>query len=1022
MYKSEEIARRIQQVLRSPETVGPEDDPQQVFVILNELADDYSDACKRVNEQLRHAKEYASVGNTGEAIRFIELFHVREDYENLTLDSQQERWKLFCQEFGLAVPVPLEEDLYNETKYLYESYEPIKTTLSKFRLLSLERGPLKERLALLRKLATLDMGNTIWDEMAAKLEKARDEEIEAEFRALPKTKESFSAANELLKELSPMAGRVTEAPESTVKKIRGFIDGARHEKQVDVLQNTVSKMLDAYREGDRPEVERFMADWVRFTCQMQQNKIPQRLIEDVKGPSEWLKQLHTQDALEQDFNEKLFLLRQSFSDGSDMEEIIDAHGAAERAAENCGKTIPESDEKTFKLRVRAHHSQRNKKAFYKFSLIALICLLVAGGTGWGIYSSYIEKTYRDKAQRLSALMDSYEGIQAETSDSESEGEAGVSAGLHNPDKLKEADKLAEQYKAEGPRTANAPILQEKFSRLEQLKESETKRSEGFEQARADAEKALESGDELSSNLLEQLDQFGNTVQDRGTVLKLKKQNDELAHTNQEARESEYSGILEETEKKFSDLETAPLEEKEELIAQIKENLSKLRSIAAHGTVADPLKKVGDEYTQKCEKIEREYEAAAKLAAEFATITEAIGDDPKSVDAFLEEMEKFASQYPNNPIATGIEKIKNCCAGYRDVILWNNFVAKVGTTPMAWEKNSDFLSEFGKIKSQTSFISDLSVVSGFVDTIRTIHTFGGRARLAQQLISGLEPYNDKSWVWPRQDPNGPILYYYLTQKPDLSYSGDFILLTTRGEHGKTSPISTTFTQGEIDTIVPAPHREIAQTFLERLKDSEKNIESPTGWCETVIDLLTWLDPNDDNQAFDPVVKVSLIQMVVGTVKKDPIFADKLSEWERIIKKNKEFNPDCDWINPENSDLTVQRTAAGEILKQLGVLPQKSFLVSFRDRADKETNTKISMYPWVGWLNNERGTWKVMFKKDVTVSGELFMAAPKSSGSAPELVKVGTAEGNKVTLSSDAQKFVVGAPVLVRDSDDSGESPQ
>lgn len=1022
MYKSEEIARRIQQVLRSPESVGSADDPQQAFVILNELAADYSEACKRLNEQLRHAKEYSSVGNTGEAIRFIELFHVREDYENLTLDSQQERWKSFCQEYGLTVPVPLEDDLYNETTCLYESYEPIKATLSKFRLLSLERGPLKERLALLRQLANQDMGNSIWDEMSATLEKARDEEIEAEFSALPKTKESFSAASELLKELSPMVGRVTEAPESIVKKIQGFIDGARHEKQVDVLQNTVSKMLDAFREGDRPEVERLMADWVRFTSQMQPNKVPKRLIEDVKGPSEWLKQIHTQDALEQEFNEKLFLLRQSFSDGSDMEEIIDAHGAAERAAENCGKAIPDSDEKTFKLRVRAHNSQRNRKAFYKFSLIALICLLVAGGTGWGIYSSYVEKTNRDKAQRLSSLMDSYEGIQAENSDPESEGEEGASAGLLNPAKLKEANDLAEQYKAEGPRTANAAILQEKFSRLEQLKESEAKRSEGFEQARADAEKTLERGDELSSDLLEKLDQFGNTEQDRGTVLKLRKQNDELARANQETRESEYSGILKETEKKLTDLETAPLEEKEELIAQIKENLSKLQSIAARGTVADPLTKVAEEYTQKCEKLEREYEAAAKLAADLETITGSIGDEPKSVNGFIEAMEKFASKYPNNPIASNVETIKSCCACYRDVVLWNNFVAKVGKTPVIWEGNSEFLSDFSNIRDQTSFISDSSVTMGFVDTIRTIQKFGGRARLAQRLISGLEPYNDESWVWRRHEPNSPILYYYLAQKPDLSYSGEYMYLTTRNERGKTSPISAMFTQEEIDRIVPAPHREIAHAILERLKDNENNIETPTGWCETVIDLLTRLDPKDDSKAFDPIVKVALIHMVVDSLKKDPIFADKLSEWEKIVKQNTEFNPDSDWINPENSDLTYQRGIAGEILKQLGTRPLKNSFPTFRDRAAKETDTKVSIYPWVGWLNYEKGTWKVMFKKGVTVSGDLFMTAPKGSGSAPELVKVGTAEENKVTFSGNTQKFIVGAPILIQVMDDSGESPQ
>ncbi|MBQ1456686.1 MAG: hypothetical protein IIZ25_12655, partial [Thermoguttaceae bacterium] len=53
---------------------------------------------------------------------------------------------------------------------------------------------------------------------------------------------------------------------------------------------------------------------------------------------------------------------------------------------------------------------------------------------------------------------------------------------------------------------------------------------------------------------------------------------------------------------------------------------------------------------------------------------------------------------------------------------------------------------------------------------------------------------------------------------------------------------------------------------------------------------------------------------------------------------------------------------------------------------------------------------------SVSGDLFMPGPKQGDNPPALVPVGTAAHSTVTLSGNTGSFIIGAPILVRVTDD------
>ena len=1016
MYKSEEIAERVLQTLNNPASVGLGAEPQQVIDIITELATDYFQACARVNDLLRRAREHSSAGNAAEAFRIIKLFHVEDDYQNLKLGGQDERWRVFCDDYGFPVSDPLDENSHREVLCLYDVYDQIKDKLKEFRTLSLRRAPLKERLALLRQLAAADMGNASWNEMTADYEKSRDEEIERRFSALPQTRETAPEAMEMLRELTDF-NRLNPPPEALVKKVRAFTGRVNLELQKETLHKTVDKLLAAFRENDRPEAERCMAVWSRLTGGMPPGEVPQRLIEEVRGPSAWLQELRQQDDRKREYREKLDLLEEAFIDG-DMNEITAALGAARRAAENCGEEIPESVMQTYRRIDRDNRSRQRRKTAFKVFLALLIGLLVAGGTGWGIHNSKTQKRIGEDAQRLANLLDSYEG-KSEASGEDGE-EEGASSGFLQPDALKQAEKFAEKLQAESPRIAGAPAVVQQLSRMELLVESEAKRSEEFERTKAEAEGIVESGDELPPKLLSQLDALGKTEQERGTVLKIKSLNDKTVRANKDERESQYSRLLAGIKENIDDLETnaVPMERRAELIDQIKEDLSQLNAIAARGEIPAPLTKNAELFSEKCRAIEKQFIADTEYAADIDAITQTIGDQGH----FLDAINQFARKYPNSKHAAEKVRIANCFAGYQDVTLWNDFIDKVGRTPADWEKSLFFLSGFDEIKDQVLFIPDSQEAADLFPTVEAIRSIGGRAKLAKELIQSFESCDEECWVWRRYEGDNDLFYYYLTQKPDLSNTGEYSYLTSRKDPGQTAPLSTSFTKEEIDRIVPAPHFQTAQALLEHLKESQKNIDNPVGWCETMIELLARLDPEEDVKAFDSTVKASLLYAVVHVLKDDPIFADKLLPWEKIFDDDPEFSPDIDWINPENRELARQRKVASRIFAKLVISPISLSFQTFRDRAAKEAGTKVSTYPWVGWLHNEKGEWTVIFKEGISVSGDLFMPGPKEGDNPSALVPIGTAADSRVTLSGDTGVFIIGAPILVRVTDTQNQSPR
>ncbi|MFM8982495.1 MAG: hypothetical protein ACKOLA_06225, partial [Spartobacteria bacterium] len=124
----------------------------------------YSEAAAAVNQRLRSAHSILRKGRKAEAIHACEaepdlLDCVRE------LDSSDQlatEWAATLEELGIDRPEGLLNDLAVELEAAYDSTHQLATFMRTLRLLAIGRGPLEERVRVLRKIAQLDAENPIW--------------------------------------------------------------------------------------------------------------------------------------------------------------------------------------------------------------------------------------------------------------------------------------------------------------------------------------------------------------------------------------------------------------------------------------------------------------------------------------------------------------------------------------------------------------------------------------------------------------------------------------------------------------------------------------------------------------------------------------------------------------------------------------------------------------------------------------------------------------------------------------------
>jgi hypothetical protein len=191
---------------------------------IKELAGDFSDQTRQLNERLRRCGEYLRQGLRSEAIheaetepRLLDCVSVLESFS----EEERNAWNDVCEFLDLSVGESLLRDVAIMVDEAYAEQAPLESLLRQHRKLALQRAPLSIRLRLLRTLAQADCNSEHWAEDLARFEEVRHEQIAQEARSQRKVM-SADALDELLTEVNSKEWIVPPPPKivSTIRTMR----------------------------------------------------------------------------------------------------------------------------------------------------------------------------------------------------------------------------------------------------------------------------------------------------------------------------------------------------------------------------------------------------------------------------------------------------------------------------------------------------------------------------------------------------------------------------------------------------------------------------------------------------------------------------------------------------------------------------------------------------------------------------------------------------------------------------------
>ncbi len=168
---------------------------------LKRLAGEYAGLCHVVNMRLRRCGDFLKQGLRAEAIQLADADpNLLDSYATIDFPERAD-WDGIVSMYQLPAAEPLLSDVAQDLNEAYSLQQPLEKLLDRHRLLALCRGPLVQRLSVVRKLADADPGSRFWEEDVREFEEARCNEIEGEARAAAAANDEAALAS-LMSEVS----------------------------------------------------------------------------------------------------------------------------------------------------------------------------------------------------------------------------------------------------------------------------------------------------------------------------------------------------------------------------------------------------------------------------------------------------------------------------------------------------------------------------------------------------------------------------------------------------------------------------------------------------------------------------------------------------------------------------------------------------------------------------------------------------------------------------------------------------
>jgi hypothetical protein len=229
------------------------------------LAQEYAEACQQANNRLRRCEEFLRIGHRTEAIQFAQAEPPLLDVVALLDFPERAHWDQFVAACNLPQAPPLRLPTAEALNRAYAEVQPLEDLLRQHRLLALSRGPLGERLGVLRQLARLDPANPVWDQDVTEFETVRLRQIQAALDDARRRNDLTGLPN-LYQELTAHVWKTPPRPD-LVQAVYGLLQQETQRQGQAALHQLAAQLHEAFGARDEVRVRALLEQWKRQASQ-----------------------------------------------------------------------------------------------------------------------------------------------------------------------------------------------------------------------------------------------------------------------------------------------------------------------------------------------------------------------------------------------------------------------------------------------------------------------------------------------------------------------------------------------------------------------------------------------------------------------------------------------------------------------------------------------------------------------------------------------------------------------------------
>jgi hypothetical protein len=923
-------------------------DNQVLTDAIRQLAHQYADACNYANQRLLRCQEFLSRGLLTEAIQYADVPPNILELVAILEMPQRRQWDELTARYGLPAAEPLQQHIVRALNQSYAEYKSLGNTLREHRRLALIRGPLFERLELMRVISRADRHGP-WAEDIATFEQARLAEIDAETKAAHAAQDR-SAVEELARELKDTRWLVP-LPHNLLVTVSSARQDLASQDLGKGLATLEGLLRQAFTDKDAPRARQLRARWHRVVADADLALHGDIMLRAAPILA-WLAERDRQEALNKAYREAVQTLANAVAYA---DRLADLH-AAYQAVARFGRGVPAGlrqryEQRLYDLKCANRRRRWALTAWMTGAAAALILI------GWLFaYRAARERRYQ---ALVTEANDYLERGALEEAISFFDELAAHDRGMLDREQLSE---LFRRHRAEREReAARAEAFQRTLERVKTTPVEEGQPSD-FDEARRLARSSEEK------NLLAGLERLRQTQ-------------------TEELKRKQFTGLrkrAQELDDQLTVLHAAPgAPDAERKLRAINGQIEELAQEAAKfGAEGDKIiTELKDDLAKSRGQL-NEYRLERTLSLRMIA---AFGGAP-DLKAYCQALGEYARSLHDRARARDFNEALKQKRHWFAVSAWRDLAWPWSATPLPddWtegRKRRDQCREFLKAYPDCLHANDIGQFATALDgdpdkASQNLAMFFQNPVIRDAVLVTTKrgeryylpaEWKDKAQAAPeKKDPTLMVKYY-----EDYEGNQQFKII-------------------QVAKAGPAPQCQIASEWAHLFKDRTLG---PTQWEQAVLRLATVVSCDAE---VDPILKLEMLRLLLDAGAMGSPLLGQALEKQRTFLDKQGAAVGVRWMDPTSKPASAARPKAEKALEDFPALKD----VADRLRECREHYTDIlrkTLYTPVGWLSRtEEGAWKCNAISVAPKVRVVSVLVERANGGTMVLQDIGKREGETFVL--------------------------